>query len=311
MELRDIEIFLALAEELHFGRTAERLRISQARVSQAIKKQERRIGAPLFERTSRSVTLTPVGQVLRGELQQAYDLINSGLARASDAAAGVAGVLRLGVMGVLGNEMRPVIDAFRTRYPGCDVEVVEYHFGAPFSRLRTGAVDLQLMWLPIHEPDLTVGPVTLTEGRVLAVATGSAPAGRNGVSLEDLGDVTVFDPGPDVPDYWFEAMVPRRTPGGRRIARGPAGRTFHEILALIAAGRAVSPVNAHVRRYYTPPGITFLPIHDAPPTEWALVWATAGDNARIRAFARTARSLGTRAIEDGTPAQPAEPRPAG
>ena len=59
MELRDIEIFLTLAEELHFGRTAERLRISQARVSQSIKQQERRIGGALFERTSRSVRLTP------------------------------------------------------------------------------------------------------------------------------------------------------------------------------------------------------------------------------------------------------------
>ncbi|MET7299190.1 hypothetical protein [Embleya sp. NPDC005575] len=91
-------------------------------------------------------------------------------------------------------------------------------------------------------------------------------------------------------------------------ARGPAGRTFHEILVLIAAGQAVSPVNAHVRRCYTPPGITFLSIHDAPPTEWALVWATAGDNARVRAFARTARALGARAIGDGTPAEPAQPR---
>lgn len=62
VELRDIEIFLVLAEELHFGRTAQRLHVSQARVSQAIKKQERRIGAELFTRTSRTVHLTEVGQ---------------------------------------------------------------------------------------------------------------------------------------------------------------------------------------------------------------------------------------------------------
>ena len=59
MELRDIEVFLTLAEELHFGRTAERLHVTPARVSQAIKKQERAIGAALFERTSRVVRLTP------------------------------------------------------------------------------------------------------------------------------------------------------------------------------------------------------------------------------------------------------------
>ncbi|MFE2727163.1 LysR family transcriptional regulator [Kitasatospora sp. NPDC059327] len=300
MELRDIEIFLALAEELHFGRTAERLRISQARVSQAIKKQERRIGAALFDRTSRSVTLTPVGEVLRVELQQAYDLIHGGLARASEAALGVRGTLRLGVMGALGHEMRPLIDTFRTRYPDCDIDIVEVHFSDPFTLLRTGGTDLQLLWRPVHEPGLTVGPTVLTEGRVLAVATGSDLAGRASVSMEDLAGRTVLDPGPLVPDYWFEAMVPKATGSGHPVTRGRPARTFHELLALLAAGALVCPLNAHVRRYYTPPGITFVPIHDAPATEWALIWPTAADNARLRAFVRTATEVGSRPIGDRT-----------
>jgi DNA-binding transcriptional LysR family regulator len=62
VEHRDIEIFLTLAEELHFGRTAERLRVSPARITQAIKKQERQIGAVLFERTNRTIRLTPLGR---------------------------------------------------------------------------------------------------------------------------------------------------------------------------------------------------------------------------------------------------------
>ncbi|WP_327675390.1 LysR family transcriptional regulator [Kitasatospora sp. NBC_00458] len=288
MELRDIEIFLALAEELHFGRTAERLHVSQARVSQAIKKQERRIGAPLFDRTSRTVTLTPVGHVLRGELQQAYDLIHGGLARAGDAALGVRGTLRLGVMGILGNEMRPVIEAFEARHPECTVEVVEYHFSDPFGMLRAGRLDAQVTWRPVHEPDLTVGPTVLTEGRLLGVATGSDLAGRESVSLEDLAGRPVPDPGPEVPGYWMEAMLPSSTPSGRPVPRGQSVRTFHELLALLAAGQVVCPVNAHVRRYYTPPGITFVPIHDAPATEWALVWPTAAKSARLEAFLRSA-----------------------
>ncbi|MFF1902763.1 LysR family transcriptional regulator [Kitasatospora sp. NPDC058218] len=298
MELRDIEIFLALAEELHFGRTAERLHISQARVSQAIKKQERRIGAALFDRTSRSVTLTPVGEVLRVELQQAYDLIHGGLARATEAALGVRGTLRLGVMGVLGSEMRPLIDTFRARHPDCDVDVVEIHFSDPFALLRTGGTDVQLLWRPVHEPDLSVGPTVLTEGRVLAVATGSELAGRESVSMEDLADRTVLDPGPLVPDYWFEAMVPKVTESGRPVPRGQVARTFHELLALLAAGQLICPLNAHVRRYYTPPGITFLPIHDAPVTQWALVWPTAAENARLRAFVQTATDVGPRPVSD-------------
>ncbi|MFD7257722.1 LysR family transcriptional regulator [Streptomyces sp. NPDC059874] len=300
MELRDIEIFLALAEELHFGRTAERLRISQARVSQAIKKQERRIGATLFDRTSRTVTLTPVGKVLRAELQQAYDLIQGGIARASEAAQGVRGTLRLGAMGILGHELRPLIDAFHARYPECDVEIVEIHFSEPFKPLRAGKIDLQLIWRPVHEPDLSIGPTVLTEDRVLAVAADSPLVERGTASLEDLGDLRVLDPGPEVPGYWFEAMIPAYTPNGRRIERGPAARTFHEILALIAAGQMACPLNAHVPHYYTPPGIAFLPIHDAPVTEWALVWPTADESALLQAFVRTARDFGTRHLTGAT-----------
>lgn len=82
VELRDIEIFLVLAEELHFGRTAQRLHISQARVSQAIKKQERRIGAELFARTSRTVRLTEVGRQFRDDLQPVYAGLHESLERA-------------------------------------------------------------------------------------------------------------------------------------------------------------------------------------------------------------------------------------
>lgn len=296
MELRDIEIFLVLAEELHFGRTAARLRISPARVSQVIKRQERRIGAALFDRTSRTVTLTPVGRRLREDLQQAYDLIHGGLARASRADGGVRGTLRLGVMGALGNEMRPVIEAFQAQFPNCEVTVVEFHFSDPFGPMRAGQVDLQLLWLPVREPDLTVGPVVLTEGRVLAVSTASELATRESVSMEDLGDRVSLDVGAGIPDYWKEAMLPRHTPRGRPIPRGQTARTFHEVLALVAAGKLVSPLNEHVAWYYTHPGIAYLPIHDAPLTEWALVWPRTGESLHLRAFAEVASRRGPRPI---------------
>ncbi|MGR6915469.1 LysR family transcriptional regulator [[Actinomadura] parvosata] len=296
MELRDIEIFLTLAEELHFSRTAEKLHISQARVSQSIKKQERRVGAPLFERTSRAVRLTPIGSQLHDDLRQAYDLINGGLQRAAGVAQGIRGSLRLGVMGALGNELRPVIETFMARHPDAEVQVIEFHFSDPFTALRSGEADLQLMWLPVREPDLAVGPVVLTEGRVLAVAETSDLAGRTSVSMEDLADRPVLDPGTDGPSYWFEGMLPASTPSGAPIPRGPRVRTFHEALALIAAGRIVSPLNAHVNRYYTYPGIVYLPIHDAPPTEWALVRRSASQTPLVRAFVRAARDLGALAI---------------
>ncbi|HEX6359290.1 LysR family transcriptional regulator [Actinophytocola sp.] len=119
VELRDIEIFLILAEELHFGRTAERLHISQARVSQAIKAQERRIGAPLFHRTSRRVRLTPIGEQLHRDLSAGYQQIMTGVAAATAAASGHHGHLTLGSMGPQPWAINQVIDLFQTRTQPC------------------------------------------------------------------------------------------------------------------------------------------------------------------------------------------------
>ncbi|GAA2430728.1 LysR family transcriptional regulator [Actinomadura vinacea] len=292
MELRDIEIFLTLAEELHFGRTAERLHVSQARVSQAISRQERRLGVALFDRTSRRVTLTPVGRRLREDLQQALDLLQQGLARAEAAGLGAGRTLRLGVFGHAGHELRPLTDAFRARYPGIDVKFGEINGGDAFTALRTGDHDVNVLWLPVAEPDLTVGPTVLTGGRVLAVSADHPLADRGTASLEDLADNHVVDLGPDAPDYWVASMVPTRTPSGRRIPRGPAARTFHEILSLVATGHCVHPLGEIAARYNTPPGIVFLPIHDAPTLQWALTWRSTNDSPTIRALAQTAADLG-------------------
>jgi DNA-binding transcriptional LysR family regulator len=242
MELRDIEIFLTLAEELHFGRTAERLHVSQARVSQAIKKQERRIGGPLFERTSRKVTFTPLGAQLRDDLRVAYDAIQDGLARATGMARGVSGTLRVGTMGTVSHLLRDLIDQFLSCNPGCDVEIREIHHSDPFGPLRRDEADIVVLWRPVREPDLTEGPVVVIEGRALAVWSDHGLASQPSVSLEDLADQITLNRASLLPGYWGEAMLPARTPRGRQIQRrGPSASTFHEVLTLVAAGQCVTP----------------------------------------------------------------------
>lgn len=292
MELRDIEIFLTLAEELHFGRTAERLHVSQARVSQAIAKQERRLGVALFDRTSRRVALTPVGRRLREDLQQVVELLRESLARAEAAGPGAERTLRLGVFGHAGHELLPLVEAFRARHPGSEIVFGEVSGSDLFTALRTGEHDAHVLWLPVAEPDLVVGPTVLTCGRVLAVASDHPLAERGTASLEDLADHHVVDLGPEAPEYWLASMVPTRTPLGRRIPRGPVARTFHEILSLVASGHCVHPLGELAARYNRPPGITFLPLPEAPTLEFALTWRTDADTSALRALARTAADLG-------------------
>ena len=96
MDTEEIEVFLTLAEELHFGRTAARLRLPQPRVSRLVATLERRVGGTLFDRTSRSVRLTPVGEQLRRELRPAYDRVQAALSHAKNAARQATGLLRIG-----------------------------------------------------------------------------------------------------------------------------------------------------------------------------------------------------------------------
>ncbi|WP_051833628.1 LysR substrate-binding domain-containing protein [Streptomyces katrae] len=148
-----------------------------------------------------------------------------------------------------------------------------------------------MLWLPGAEPDLTVGPTLLTGGRVLAVAADHPLAERGTAPLEDLGDNHVVDFGPHAPEYWVTAVVPTRTPLGRRIPRGPAARTLHEVFSLVASGQCVHPLGEIAARYNRPPDIVFLLIDDAPTIHWALTWRSTADGPTLGALAQTAADV--------------------
>ncbi|MFI9561565.1 LysR family transcriptional regulator [Nonomuraea endophytica] len=192
MELRDLDIFLTLAEELHFGRTAERLHVTQGRVSQAIKKQERMIGAALFERTSRRVALTEIGRQLYTDLKPVRRGLDDGMERAKLAARGKTRMLRLGLISHNLPELRTRFDAFARCHPDVDLRIGHVEFGDAFGPLRRNEIDIAVVWLPVREVDLTVGPVLFTDSIVLAMSTGHHLARRESVSLEDLGDEVVM-----------------------------------------------------------------------------------------------------------------------
>ncbi|MFD0205457.1 MULTISPECIES: LysR family transcriptional regulator [Saccharothrix] len=279
MERRDLEVFLALAEELHFSRTAERLHVSQARVSQSVKQLERRIGAPLFDRTSRRVALTPIGRRLRDDLAPAYRQIVDGVARAAEAARGTS-LLRVGFEApAIADLVTDVLDRFRARHPDSEVRVREAPFTDPFSLLRDDEVDVLVTLFPVGEPGLTSGPVVFEEPLVLAVCDTHPFTRQASVTLEDLARDTVLRAA-----YWRDT-----TPEGAPITRGRAVTTFQELLTAIANGEGVCPLGAHAAGYFARPRIAFLPLVGAPRLTWGLVWRTAGETVRVREFAAAAR----------------------
>ncbi|GAB4583067.1 LysR family transcriptional regulator [Nocardia sp. IFM 10818] len=294
LERNEIEAFLAVAEELHFSRAAERLRVSTGRVSQTIQRLERRIGAALFERTSRRVTLTPIGRRLRDDLQRGHDQIQQAVRRATDAGRGIDGSLTVGFVGAAAGQLiLRATEMFRLEHPGAQVRIREVQITDGLDGWRSDAYDMVLISRPIDEPDLVTGPTLISEQRMLAIPAKHPLAERDSLTLEDLAEFTLLRMPSSLPQSVLDDRIPRQTPGGRPIAHGRTGHTFQEILTLVGAGAGAFVCGGQVTRFYLRPDVVYLPIADAPPVEWGFVWRAARETERVRAFndaaLRTAR----------------------
>jgi DNA-binding transcriptional LysR family regulator len=291
IELRELRIFLVLAGELHFGRTAERLGISQPGVSEAVRVLESRLGVKVFDRTSRRVRLTPAGDELRRKLAPALAAVEQALAETSDSSGDVRGLLRIGfVLTTEGPALSRLTAAFHARYPACEVRLQEVETFDAYRALRQGDVDVLCNWLAVDQPDLTAGAVFAHYERALALAPSHRLAGQTTVSIEDLADEEVALFPSSTPSAVYDLLVPPHTPSGRPIRRTQPVRTINEILSFVARGRIVHPTSSTVP-IFDRDDVVLIPIDDLPPIPLGLIWCTSRENPRIRALDGTARSM--------------------
>jgi DNA-binding transcriptional LysR family regulator len=291
VELRELRIFLVLADELHFGRTAERLGISQPGVSEAVRVLESRLGVKVFDRTSRRVRLTPAGEELKRDLLPALAGLDQALAQTSQLSRAVRGLLRVGfVLTTEGPALSRLIATFQDRYPACEVRLQEVETFDAYRALRRGDIDVLCNWLAVDEPDLTAGAAFAYYPRALAVAATHRLAGQNAVSIEDVANEEVALLPPTIPPAVYDLIVPPRTPSGRPIRRTQPVQTIHEILSLVARGRIVHPTSSTVP-IFNRDDVVLIPINDLPPLPLGPVWCTSRENPRIRALNEVASSM--------------------
>jgi DNA-binding transcriptional LysR family regulator len=292
VELREIRVFLVLCEELHFGRTADRLQLSQTRVSQIVQKLERKLGAQLFERTSRRVGISAAGRRLRDELAPAYGDLADVLRRAYGANGAIGGVLRLGVYSTAGGpRLIDLVRTFEARHPECEVQISDMPWEDTLGPLQRGEIDLLAMRLPIERPDIVVGPILTSQSRMLAVARDHPLAQRSSVTLEDVADhrVARLD---GLPREMVAALIPAQAPSGRPIRRlRQPVRRQDELTALIALGRIVHPTGTTFADRYGHPDIVYIPLTGMAPCRSALLWRRGNTDARVATFARYTGSL--------------------
>ncbi|MFI9155534.1 LysR family transcriptional regulator [Streptomyces sp. NPDC053367] len=283
----ETEVLLTLAEELHFGRTAQRLRLTTSQVSRTVKSLERRLGTALFTRTSRVVALTSIGAALVADLQPHVRGMDAAIRKAVAAGRGVHSTLKVAFLGAAaGQLLLKAVALFGTRHPDCGISLHEAQVHDACARVLDGDVDVLITALPVH--GVRVGPVLLSEPQMLVVPRAHPLARAATVSREVLADHPVVQMPDTFPEETRLHRVPAATPSGRPIRTGPTAATFPEILGLVSSGHGVFPVGEHAARFYPRPDLTYIPLTDAPPVQWAPIWLESNETGSVRAFVRCA-----------------------
>lgn len=290
-DLRQLRAFIAVAEELHFGRAATRLGMSQPPLSQMIARMEDRLGVRLFERTRRSVGLTPVGEVFlegaRPLLAHARELEDS-VRRAEDVESGT---IRLGFVGSAAHDVLPaLVRGARAETPGLAVVAVELPTTRQVAALLLGSLDAGIVRLPVEDAaGLETLPLS-TEATVAAVPDTHHLGNRRRIHLGELaGEPFIIWSRRNNPRAHDEVMDACRAAGFvPRVVQEPG--EMDTIVSLVAAGLGVALVPDSMRRT-RPDGVTYAALEGRPiPISLALAWNPARAGPAVRHLVEVARS---------------------
>jgi len=278
VDLRQLRAFLAVADELHFGRAAAILHIAQPALSQQIRRTERDLGVDLFERTSRSVALTAAGRVLQGRARSLLRQAERDLDEVVRVGRGESGRLDVGFV-VSALPLGPIerVQAFRERYPSVRVELTEGYTSRLLARIVRGELDLAIVRDPDPDPAVRLLPFR-SERFVAAVPRGHRFASRRSVRGPELVDEPfVFFP-PEAGALATERNLAPVVVDGRRPRVVQEATTWATVLHLVGVGLGVTVVPESAA-LAAPDTVVLLPLEgDGHISE--LSWATRADDDR-------------------------------
>ncbi|WP_063038468.1 LysR family transcriptional regulator [Nocardia pseudovaccinii] len=279
LEVRQLRYFVAVAEELHFGRAADRLGMAQPPLSRAIRELERQLGVQLFERTTRHVVLTPPGETLLRDARTALDAVAAAAERARHVGRPAPGI-RLALKADYDAGLLPkIIETYRLEEAAVPVEFVLGGRGEQVPALRQGRADVALLAAPFDDRGLDIEPL-LTEPRLVALAASDPLAARATLCLADLAGRLL----PDGTHADRDGLVPLS--GTPRPVRDLA-----QIFNLIELGDSIWFPPASVARRHPRPGIAYRPVTDLKPATLAVAWPQNCHSPSVAAFVRAATAV--------------------
>jgi DNA-binding transcriptional LysR family regulator len=292
ISIQSLRYFNVLAEELHFTRAAERLRISPPSLSQQISRLEVQLQERLFVRTARSVEITSRGRDLLPLARHVIDSHDTVLRWAAQVQhEKELPALRLGVVAAgAGALTTATVTSVLALVPTARIEMSRLGFFDVVPALDDGRVDIAFAPWPLALPPRVHVDRVWTEERVLVVPRHHRFAARTSLSiLETSAEVFVAASGgrPDIVDWWL--ADPR--PDGRRARRGPTADSIEGLLDLVASGAGVNIAGKSAEHHYSRDDLAFVPIRDIDPATVVLCSLAESRNPMVRIFRDTALSL--------------------
>ncbi|MBP2324549.1 DNA-binding transcriptional LysR family regulator [Kibdelosporangium banguiense] len=276
LETRELKYFVAIAEELHFGRAAERLGIAQPPLSRAIKQLEQRLGVMLIERTSRHNTLTPAGEVLLHEARKALEAVAAAARRTQRAGHEQPRLVLVMKAASDGGILQDILDTYAAEPDSIPVQLRVCGVGGQAAVLRDGRADVALLHLPWDDISGFDTEELLVEGAVAVLPAWHRLAGRTSLCMADLEGETL-----------------PRWPG--KPGTGPEVEDSGQLMQLIAVGQAVAvlPSSAwqHLRR-----DLVAVPVLDGPITTVLIAWPERSRSRAVAAFVRVATRVAEQTV---------------
>ncbi|MGQ5594727.1 LysR family transcriptional regulator [Streptomyces sp. ESR1.13] len=275
LETRELEYFVAVAEELHFGRAAARLAIAQPALSKAIRRVESRLGVTLLERSSRHVALTPAGEALLHHGRHALNAVGAAAEKARRAGDQQARLRLVIKPGGDANLLSGILAAYAGRPGARQVDIL---FGGATDRadhVRDGRADLALLYTPFDDLTGLDHETLMVEGRVAILPPDHRLASRSEITLADLAQETL--------PRWKGV----RWTGAPEARPGPEVTDAVEALQLIRLGRAVAILPRSLAQP-TQPDLVHRPVTDAPSSALVLAWSQEDRRGLVASFVAAA-----------------------
>jgi len=274
MELRDFEAFVAVAEELHFGRAAARLHISQPPLSSRIRMLEQDLKLKLFERSTRSVTLTDAGARLLDPARRVLNQVEDALQVARSINSGDQGRVRIGFAGASSQRVLPqMANAVRKAHPGIELELQsQTYVYTALELVRDGSLDLAFARLPIPHVELAWRVVEVEE-LICALPESHPLADRDSIRLAELRDEDFVSLPDDQGSILQSTMYSLCVTAGFRPRVAQVAPDSSTVLALVAAGAGVTITLSSVKPVQSV-GLVYRPIEGISPSHMfaTLVW---------------------------------------